>query len=259
MGSDPTVPVPVPVRRAPQRSTRPLLSLLSLLLACAGSTMVAKPAVAQAATPMAGIYTCTDDRNRRLTADRPIAECTGREQQILNRDGSLKAILPATMTAEERARREARERATAEERAARSDAVRRDRNLIQRYPNEDAHRRSRESALDTARLAVRAGETRLRELAAERKPLLEEAEFYLGKSLPGKLRAAIDANDAASEAQRAATDSLQAEMGRINRLYDAELERLRRLWAGEPAGSFSSGGAGSGLSSASGPARLPLR
>jgi hypothetical protein len=36
-----------------------------------------------------GIYTCIDDKGRRLTSDRPIAECNAREQQILNRDGSV--------------------------------------------------------------------------------------------------------------------------------------------------------------------------
>ena len=51
-------------------------------------------------------------------------------------------------------------------------------------------------------------------------------------SLPAKLKASIDANDVAIEAQRAASANQEAELDRINRLYDAELDRLRRLWAG---------------------------
>ena len=116
--------------------------------------------------------------------------------------------------------------------------MRRDRNLMARYPNEAAHYRGREAALDTVRLAIKATELRMRELRTERKPLSEEAEFYQGKPLPPKLRAAIDANDAAMDAQRAAAGNQQAELERINRLYDAELERLRKLWAGAPAGSL---------------------
>ena len=70
---------------------------------------LATAAQAQATTkPPGGIYTCIDDKGRRLTADRPIAECTDREQQVLNRDGSLRTVLPPTLTAEERAQREAR-------------------------------------------------------------------------------------------------------------------------------------------------------
>ncbi len=190
------------------------------------------------AKPAVGIYTCIDDKGRRLTADRPIAECSGKEQQVLNRDGSLKTIHPPTLTAEERADKEARDRAAAEARAAASDAVRRDRNLMVRYPTEAAHNRAREAAIDTVRLAMKASEIRLRELAAERKPLRDEAEFYQGKPMPAKLRAAIDANDASADAQRNAAANQEAELGRINKLYDAELDRLRKLWAGAPAGSL---------------------
>jgi hypothetical protein len=46
----------------------------------------------------------------------------------------------------------------------------------------------------------------------------------------------IDANDAATAAQRALILDQQAEMQRINALYDAELDRLKLLWAGAEPG-----------------------
>ena len=185
-----------------------------------------------------GIYTCIDDNGRRLTADRPIAACRDREQRILNNDGSMRAVHPPTLTADERSEKEARERRAAEQRVAQADAVRRDRNLLTRFPAEAAHRRAREAALDLVRLAIRASDQRLRELALERKPLLEEAEFFVGRAMPPRLRAQVDANDASVEAQRAAVLTQRAELERVNRLYDAELERLRRLWAGAAPGSL---------------------
>lgn len=216
-----------------------------LIGACRGAALVSAallPAAlaAQTAAPAkpTGIYSCTDDRGRRLTADRPIAECAHREQQVLNRDGSVRTVLPPTLTTEERTEKEARERVAADARAAAADAVRRDRNLMSRYPNEASHQRAREAALDTVRLAIKASEMRLRELAAERKPLRDEAEFYQGRAMPPKLRSAIDANDASHDAQRSAASYQEAELGRINKLYDAELDRLRRLWSGAPAGSL---------------------
>jgi hypothetical protein len=210
-------------------------ALLVLTLALLG----AGGAVAQAnkAAP-GGIYTCTDSNGRRLTADRPIAACSHKEQQLLNRDGSLRAIIPPTLTADERAEQEARDKREAEARAAQADAVRRDRNLTARYPNEAAHQRAREAAADTVRLAMKATELRLRELEAARKPLKDEAEFYVGKQLPAKLKAAIDANEAAVEAQRNAAVTQEAELVRINRIYDIELERLRRLWGGAQPGTL---------------------
>ena len=50
-----------------------------------------------------------------------------------------------------------------------------------------------EAALDSVRLALRASEQRLADLAAERKPLKDEAEFYKGRALPDKLKAQIEA------------------------------------------------------------------
>lgn len=212
-----------------------------LLLAASVVCAAAAPSTAAAQSPSSlttSIYTCTDANGRRLTSDRPIAECVHKEQLVLNRDGSLRAVLPPTLTAEERAVKEAQERAAAVARAAQSDAVRRDRNLMARYPDEATHNRAREAAADTVRLAMKASAQRLRDLDAERKPLTDEAEFYVGKPLPPKLRLALDANDAAMEAQRDATATQEAELVRINKLYDVELERLRRLWSGAQPGSL---------------------
>ena len=217
--------------------------LVRLVTAALGAVLLAHtlPAWGQAAngaTATAGIYSCTDAQGRRLTSDRPIPDCGAREQRVLNKDGSVQRLIPPTLTAEERAEREAAERRAELARAAQADAVRRDRNLMARFPNEATHRKSREAALDTVRLATRATELRLIELAAERKPLQDEAEFYKGRPLPGRLKQQLDANDAGGDAQRQSAANQEVEKGRINQLYDLELERLRRLWAGALPGSL---------------------
>ena len=186
----------------------------------------------------AGIYTCVDSTGKKLTSDRPIAECSSREQRVLNPDGSTRHVLPPTLTAEERAEQEARERQAAAERIQQQDIIRRDRNLMLRFPNEAAHDKARAAALDDVRAAVQLSEKRIAVLAADRKPLMDEAEFYVGKPLPHKLRQQLDANDAATEAQRALIQNQQAEIVRITALFDAELARLKKLWAGAPAGSM---------------------
>jgi hypothetical protein len=219
-------------------STLRRLALPGWLL-CAAVPLPFAQALAQSRPPVAGgIYTCVDDRGRRLTSDRPIAECIAKEQQILNRDGSLRAVRPPTLTAEERADKEAQERAAAEARAQLADAARRDRNLMARYPNEAAHQKAREAALDPVRAAQRNSEIRLRDLAAERKPLVAETEFYVGRELPPKLKSALDANTASAEALKQAALSQETELGRINRFYDVELDRLRRLWGGATPGTL---------------------
>jgi hypothetical protein len=194
------------------------------------------------------IFTCTDAQGRKLTSDRLIPECTGREQRVLNRDGSVQRIIPPTMSADERAEFEAREQRRAAEIKAQQEAGRRDRNLLHRFPNEAAHAKARASALDDIRKSVETSEARLNALAVERKPLMDEAEFYAGKKMPALLRQQLDANDAATDAQRALVQNQQSEVERINALYDAELARLKRLWAGAAPGSLGP------LASASAPA-----
>ncbi len=184
------------------------------------------------------IYSCIDAAGKRLTSDRPIAECNAREQRMLNADGSVKRVVPPTLTADERADAEARERDAMAERAARQDAIRRDRNLMLRFPDEAAHRKARESALDDVRKALKLSESRVAALQAERKPLMDEAEFYTGSKMPLKLKGQIDANDASLEAQRALVQNQQLEVVRINKLYDAELERVKKLWSGAQPGSM---------------------
>lgn len=195
-------------------------------------------AQAQQAPAASGIYTCTDDKGRRLTSDRPIAECTAKDQQILNRDGSVRGVHPPVPTAEERAEREARERKESAERMAQAETTRRDKNLLARYRDDAAHRKAREAALESVRLAIKATDDRMKELKAERVPLDNEAEFYKGKRLPPKLKSQIEANDTAVEAQREAAANQQSELQRVNRIYDAELARLQKLWAGALPGSL---------------------
>ncbi len=220
-------------RRQDRRGFLRLHSCLATAVLCVSSS-----ACWAQAKPVAGIYSCIDDKGRRLTSDRPIPECSAREQQVLNKDGSLRTVQPPTLTAEERAEKEARERRAIEARNAQADIVRRDKNLLLRHPTEASHRKAREAALDTVRLAIKGSEQRLKDLEKERKPLLDEAEFYKGRQLPFKLRMALEANDAAVEAQRSATINQEAEVGRVNQIYDIELARLKKLWAGAAPGSL---------------------
>ena len=88
------------------------------------------------------------------------------------------------------------------------------------------------------RTGIKTSEQRLDALEKERKPLMDETEFYVGKPLPAKLKQAIDANDATTEAQRSLVANQKAEMVRVTKLYDEELERLRKLWSGAQPGSM---------------------
>ena len=91
----------------------------------------------------------------------------------------------------DRARTEAKEGKDLEEKlkmAEERDAVRRDRNLMQRFPDEAAHRKAREKALDELRIAGRIYAGRIAELMIERKKLEEEKRFYRTKRSTSRCR-----------------------------------------------------------------------
>ena len=199
------------------------------LAAAALAAGVHAPVLAQ--TAVAQIFTCTDASGKKLTSDRPIPECNNREQRVLNGDGSVKRVQGPTMTADERAEAEEREKKLALEAKQQREAIQRDRNLLARFPNEAAHRKARGEALDVVNNSLRVSEARLAKLAKERKPLMDEAEFYAKQELPSKLKMQLDANDASVDAQKSLVQNQELEILRIDQRFDAELARLRQLWA----------------------------
>ncbi len=109
---------------------------------------------------------------------------------------------------------------------------------MQRYRDEAAHQKARQDALANVRQANERTWARFDELVKERKPLNDEVEFYANRTLPINLKAKLEANDASLLAVMEAAKVQQSEIERLNRQYDAELERLKRLWAGTPPGSM---------------------
>jgi len=207
--------------------------VFALALACLGAGAEDKGARSS--------FSCVVN-GKKVVSDRLIPECANVEQRELNSDGSLKRIVRPTPTNDEREELDRKELEAKIKLSVYNDAVRRDRNLMQRFPDEATHRKAREKALDDAQVSVKNSGARIAILEQERKKLEEERRFYenehVKKALPVNLRQKIDANDAALEAQRSLAQNAQAELVRINALYDAELLRLKKLWAGAPAGSL---------------------
>jgi hypothetical protein len=187
------------------------------------------------------IFQCVLPDGKRVTSDKPIAECmnVGKAQRELNKDGSEKGVVEAPLTEDEKAERERLRRQREAEKTAQDIEIRRDRDMLKRFPNEAAHAKAREKALDDVANSVRNSEARSKLLLRDRKPVLEEHELYPPpKQAPAKLKLQLDANDASLEAQRSLVQNQQTEVVRINALYDAELARLRKLWGGAMPGTI---------------------
>ena len=181
----------------------------------------------------AGIYTCVDGKGRRLTSDRPILDCIDREQQELGPTGKVIRKIGPSMTAEERAVEEEKQRKEQEERNRLAEEKRRDRALLSRYPDRQTHDKERNQALDAVDEVIATANRRTSELQWQRKKLDQELEFYQGdfKKAPAHLKRRFDEIDQSLAVQKRFIANQDEEKRRINLRYDQELARLKGLWA----------------------------
>ena len=187
---------------------------------------------AQASLPASGVYTCVDAKGRRLTADRPIPECIDREQKILNPSGTVLTKIGPTLTAQEAAELEKKEKLQIEERNRTADEKRRDRALLTRYPNKAVHDQERQEALAQIAVVIQAAKNRLDELSKQRVAIDDEMEFYKKdpNKAPAYLKRQLDENIQSQAVQKRFIGEQESEIRRVNARFDDELVRLRQLW-----------------------------
>lgn len=179
-----------------------------------------------------GIYSCVDEKGRKLTSDRPIAECMDRPQKELNPSGTVRRVLAPPPTAKDRAALEEKEKQDAETRLQQAEDKRRDRALLSRYPDRASHDKERSLALEQATGLSAGAVKRLQELAEQRKGIVSELEFY--KNSPGKapptLKRRFEETDANIAAQKRLMAEQDVEKKRINARFDEEQTKLKPQW-----------------------------
>ncbi|MES2246739.1 MAG: DUF4124 domain-containing protein [Pseudomonadota bacterium] len=226
--------------RRPARDPSSAAAVASLWLGLAAlsscATALAQPAKTDG--PGVGIYTCVDARGRTLTADRPIAECSDREQRELGPSGTVRRKLEPTYTAREQQEREDRAREAAIQAARLIDERRRERALLVRYPNATTHDRERVEALSQIDAVIQAAKKRLVELADDRKKIDEELEFYKQDTskAPGAVRRRIEDNTQSVAVQNRFIAEQEEEKKRVNARFDEERGRLKTLWSPQNGG-----------------------
>jgi hypothetical protein len=178
------------------------------------------------------IYSCVDARGHRLTADRPIMECLDREQQQYGENGLVRGKLPPSMTGEERAAEEEKTRREQQALQHQAELKRRDRVLLNRYPDASSHDRERAASLAQVDGAIAAGELRTAELQKQRAALEQQARSPTRDIAKANgLKRALDQNaELQAELNRILT-SQREERQRISVRFDEERVRLQTLWA----------------------------
>ncbi|MBC7610329.1 MAG: DUF4124 domain-containing protein [Polaromonas sp.] len=179
-----------------------------------------------------GIYVCTDAKGRKITSDRPISECMDRTQQEVTPSGTVKRVLGPSLTAQERAVQEEKDKQTAEVRAREAEDKRRDRALLLRYPTRAVHDKERGLALAQIDEVIKAATKRTLELAEQRKAIGTEMEFYIKdpSKAPASLKRRIEENDSSIAVSKRFIADQDMEKQRVNLRFDEELVKLKQLW-----------------------------
>lgn len=183
-----------------------------------------------------GIYTCVDAKGKRWTSDRYIAECTDREQKLVGPTGTLRAVVPPTLTAKEREEKDLADKKLAQDAQKRNEEKRLQRALLSRYPNRASHDVDRSKALQSVDDSARLAQLAIEDLQKQRAELAKEAEFYKKDpaKMSAKLRRQLEENDNAIAAQQRFVANQDEERKRVNARFDDELVALKKLWV--PAG-----------------------
>lgn len=197
---------------------------------CAGfilAACVASNAMAQS------IYTCTDAKGRKITSDRPVADCMDRSQQELTPQGTVKRVMGPALTAQERAALEEKDKVAMEWRLQAQEEKRRNRAILARYPNQASHDMQRGQALAQIDEIVKAAGKRSVELGEQRVGINADFEFYKKDTskAPAALKRRLDENNNGTAIQQRFFADQDAEKHRVNQRFDEELARLKTLWA----------------------------
>jgi hypothetical protein len=196
---------------------------LLLVLVLGSAASLAQP------TRSGSIFSCIGPNGKPMTGDRELTGCVG-DQFEHGPDGARRRVVPPQRSDIDRSADDDRRRQAEADAKAKAAQDRQDRQLVLKYPDPPAVEAARKSEVATTQEAIHKTEERIRDLKAKRKPLLEEDEFYNEKTRPGKLKADLDANDAALAAQASIRLNQEQELKRINAKWDETLVRLKELW-----------------------------
>jgi hypothetical protein len=204
------------------------LSTLTLLRAAA--VWAAFASVAASAQTPTTMFTCVAN-GKTYSADRPPPECANSDMRELNRDGSVRRLIPRPLTVEEQRARaiEAKKKLEEEERLLAQR--RRDRALLEAYATDAEIEVARKKSLESAEQAIRRSQERAESLAKDRKRLDDEAEFYKKREQPDSLKRAYALNAQAVTAEERIMAEARGEVARINERFDAERKRYKELLA----------------------------
>ena len=213
-----------------RKPSHPVVAVIGIARrALAPAVVLAAALAVLPAGAWAQLFVCKTPNGKTLTGDVPPPECKDVEIRELNHDGSIKRVIEPPLTPEEKRKQEVEEK---EKRAREQEArevMRKDRALLETYATEKEIDESRDRTLANQQILIERANEQLKQIRADRKHLEDEAEFYLKRKMPERLKRALEDNNTLQQQQLRTMELIREDMERINERYDAELQRFREL------------------------------
>ncbi len=203
---------------------------ISLALIAGGLTASA-PALAQAT-----VYCCIDAQNRKVCSDFLPAECNNREYQLYDQQGfKMGPPVPAPLTKEQQARRDAEIARKAEAERLKLEERRRNLALLATYASEKDIDAARDRAfIDVDKTVVQA-EKALADATARKGKIEKEKEFYKNKALPPQLKSSLETAEKDIANKQQALDDRKTERVKVGEKFEQEKLKYRELKSGKEA------------------------
>ena len=180
----------------------------------------------------AQIFTCKDSAGRTLTSDREIPECASRDMREIGKNGVVKRVIPAPLTAEQRRAKQAEDERQKQQADAVIEARRRDLALLARFRNEGeielAHKRATFDLQEKMRFCdqtIASVSTQLSTAEAEAKTAAQKKN----NRVPSLLQQRIDDAKTSIALENSRLRQYQIELLQMDQSFDDTLKRYREL------------------------------
>lgn len=204
--------------RSELRGVMPMNRLAILLAAVSVSGLV-----------HAQIYSCKDGNGRTLTSDREIPECASRDMREIGKNGIVRRVIPAPMTADQRRAKQLDEERAKQQADAVLEARRRDQALLARFRNEGEIDRAQQRALGDLQEKIRHSDLALALATDQLKIAQAEAARRSSKNIPPYMQQRIDDAKTSVSAETSRKLQIQSDLSRLDQSFDETRKRYREL------------------------------
>ena len=178
----------------------------------------------------AQIFSCKDRAGRTLTSDREIPECATRDMREIGRNGVVRRVIPAPLTAEQRHAKELEEERQKQQADAALEVRRRDKALLARFKDEHDIDLARQRSLGELQEKIRQCDNAV--AVASTHLANAEAEAARGnskKSATPYLQQRIDEAKMKIADENQHLQQYRTSMTQVDQSFDEMLKRYREL------------------------------